>query len=199
MSKLLETLCLQTMFAPQTKNINNMKNLKSIFLATFLTIGAFSTTVFTSCEKDACDDIVCANGGTCTEGICACPSGYTGTLCDTKANSSFVGNWSAKEKVNGATTWGSPYTVTITADGTDPKAFYLVNYGNYGCTAGTYQVTAMSNNGKDYSISNTACSTNFTGSGSIATSGSTSTVSGTYTATYGTPVTTDNVVIEMTK
>jgi hypothetical protein len=98
MSKLLETLCLQTMFAAQTKNINNMKNLKSIFLATFLTIGAFSTTVFTSCEKDACDDIVCANGGTCTEGICACPSGYEGTLCETVSRSKFTKSWAAADQ-----------------------------------------------------------------------------------------------------
>ena len=57
----------------------------------------------------------------------------------------------------------------------------------------------MTNNGKDYTIANTACSTNFSGSGTLATVGSTSTISGNYIATYGTPTTTDNVVIEMTK
>jgi len=176
-----------------------MKKLKSILVASILTVGAFSATVFTSCNPDACKDVVCSNGGTCTDGTCACAAGYTGTNCDTKANSSFTGTWSAKEKVNGSSTWGTPYTVIATADGTDPKAFYLQNYGDYNCTAGSYQVTAMTSDGKSYSISSLACSTNFTGNGSLSTVGSTSTISGTYTATYGSPVQTDNVTIEMTK
>ena len=176
-----------------------MKNLKSILLASILTVGTFSATIFTSCNPDACKDVVCANGGTCTDGNCACPAGYIGTLCDTKANSTFVGTWSAKEKLNGASTWATAYTVVVTADGSSPGTFYLQNYGNYSCTAGSYQVSALTNDGKNYSISNVACSTNFTGSGSLSTVGSSSTIVGTYTATYGTPTTTDNVVIEMTK
>lgn len=176
-----------------------MKNLKSILLAGFLTVGTFATSVFTSCNPDACKDVVCNNGGTCTDGSCSCPAGYTGTNCDNKANAAFVGTWSAKEKVNGSTTWGSPYAVVVIADGTDPKAFYLAQYGNYSCTPTNYQVTATSNDGKAYSISSNACSTSFTGNGSLTTSGSTSTINGTYTATYGTPTTTDNVTIEMTK
>ncbi len=176
-----------------------MKNLKSILVASLLTIGSFMAVLVTSCNPDKCKDIVCVNGGTCLDGTCSCPAGYVGTLCDTKANSFFAGTWSAKEKVNGAAAWGTPYAVIVTADGTDPKTFYFMNYGNYTCTTGTYQVSAMTSNGKDYSISNTACSTNFTGIGSLSTVGSTSTISGTYSATYGTPTTTDNVVIEMTK
>lgn len=178
-----------------------MKNLKNILLASLLTVGTFSTVLFSSCNQDKCKDVVCANGGTCSadDGSCSCAAGYTGATCDTKANSLFVGIWSAKEKANGASTWASPYTVIVTADGTDPKVFYLSDYGNYNCTSGSYSVTANTNDGVNYSISNTACSTNFTGSGSLATVGSTSTITGTYAATYGTPTTTDNVIIEMTK
>jgi hypothetical protein len=176
-----------------------MKNLKSILLAGFLTVGAFSSAVFTSCNPDACKDVVCNNGGTCTDGTCACPAGYTGANCDTKANTLFAGTWSAKEKVNGASTWGTPYAVTVITDGSDPKVFYLQQYGNYACTPATYQVAASTSDGKAYSISSNACSTSFTGSGTMTTNGGTSTINGTYTATYGSPVTTDNVTIEMTK
>ena len=176
-----------------------MKKLQSVLLASVLTLGAFTAAIVSSCNPDQCKDVVCANGGTCLDGTCSCPLGYVGTLCDTKANSFFPGNWSAKEKLNGASTWGTPYTITVTADGTDPKAFYLVNYGNYSCTSGTYQVMAMTNDGRNYTIANTVCSTSFTGSGSLATTGSTSTIDGTYSATYGSPSTTDNVTIEMTK
>ncbi len=48
-----------------------------------LTIMAFTSITYTSCTTDKCKDVNCINGGTCTDGTCSCPSGYTGTLCDT--------------------------------------------------------------------------------------------------------------------
>jgi len=37
-----------------------------------------------NCEK-VCDSTVsCLNGGTCQNGLCVCPSGYAGLLCQTK-------------------------------------------------------------------------------------------------------------------
>jgi len=38
----------------------------------------------TACEDDAadpCDNLTCVNGGTCVDGACDCPTGYTGTNC----------------------------------------------------------------------------------------------------------------------
>lgn len=34
-----------------------------------------------SCNENPCDDISCLNGGECFEGICDCPSGFTGENC----------------------------------------------------------------------------------------------------------------------
>jgi len=31
---------------------------------------------------DPCDDVVCQNGGTCDEGTCLCPDGYSGVNCE---------------------------------------------------------------------------------------------------------------------
>ena len=37
---------------------------------------------FTSCKKDKCDTSNCLNGGTCDDGRCDCPIGYTGSECE---------------------------------------------------------------------------------------------------------------------
>ncbi len=34
------------------------------------------------CKADFCDNVTCQNGGTCFEGGCNCPSGFTGARCE---------------------------------------------------------------------------------------------------------------------
>ncbi len=59
---------------------------------------AFITLIATSCKKDdggdndgdnkpqdRCEILNCLNGGTCSDGLCACPADWTGTFCDTSA------------------------------------------------------------------------------------------------------------------
>lgn len=69
-----------------------MKNLKSLFLASFLTVGIFSTTLFVSCNGDKCKDVMCSNGGTCNEsdGSCNCAVGYEGENCETLSRAKFL-------------------------------------------------------------------------------------------------------------
>lgn len=89
-----------------------MKNLKSILLASILTVGAFTATIFTSCNPDACKDVVCANGGTCTDGNCSCPVGYEGTTCNTESKAKFIKNWTASDLAAGSST-PIPYSCVI--------------------------------------------------------------------------------------
>lgn len=58
-----------------------MRKIHSILLTTLLVFSVFSTITYTSCQQDKCKDITCLNGGGCAEGVCVCPTGYTGTLC----------------------------------------------------------------------------------------------------------------------
>ncbi|MBW7914375.1 MAG: calcium-binding EGF-like domain-containing protein [Taibaiella sp.] len=46
----------------------------------------FSAALYTGCTKsaDECDNITCKNGGGCINGICNCPSDYTGVNCETR-------------------------------------------------------------------------------------------------------------------
>lgn len=54
-----------------------MKNLKLFAVAL---LGAMTFGV-TSCT-DECKDVVCENNGTCVEGVCDCPEGFSGTTCE---------------------------------------------------------------------------------------------------------------------
>jgi hypothetical protein len=40
------------------------------------------TSLFFSACKDKCKDVLCLNGGACDEGICKCPTGFSGPNCE---------------------------------------------------------------------------------------------------------------------
>jgi hypothetical protein len=58
-----------------------MKQRQTILITAILTLLAFGSVVYTSCRKDRCKRLICQNGGTCSDGFCLCPTGYTGTYC----------------------------------------------------------------------------------------------------------------------
>jgi hypothetical protein len=53
-----------------------MKTFKILLASAFMFLISF-----TSCEKDPCKDVVCQNNSICSEGVCNCLTGYSGTLC----------------------------------------------------------------------------------------------------------------------
>ena len=55
----------------------------------WFTIMIFMATI-SACKKDPCKGIVCKNGGTCANGDCNCPTGYTGSDCGTEKTPSSV-------------------------------------------------------------------------------------------------------------
>lgn len=86
---------------------------KTIFISSIATIAAFTAVVYTSCNRDKCKTIVCANGGVCNDGSCTCPAGYEGTNCETVSRNKFLGNWHVLEK--GSITLAAQYPVSIEA------------------------------------------------------------------------------------
>lgn len=105
-----------------------MKSIKNIALGAFLTVSAFSAALYTSCTKDQCKNVVCSHGGTCSGGTCTCPTGYTGTNCETLA---IIGSWKGTD----ACSAGGPYNVTLTtASSSDSTKILITNPGGFGAS-----------------------------------------------------------------
>jgi len=51
-----------------------------------------STLTIQSCkkDKDPCLDIICKNGGTCVNGQCQCPDGYSGVSCSNQVTPALI-------------------------------------------------------------------------------------------------------------
>lgn len=171
------------------KQKKSMKSFKQIAFGLILTVSAFGATLYTSCNKDKCKDVVCQNGGTCSDGNCTCVTGYSGTNCETVYRTSYVNTY----KGNATDNAGNNYTnfrMVFAATGTDVTSMQLtiqdatggsagvpvltISLANFTATGATFTVTSLTSGGYTY-----------TGSGTI--SGTTATLTLTET---GSPTTT---------
>ncbi len=66
---------------------------KSLFLGAAAFLAVATTVTYTACEKDACTDLKCRNGGNCAEGFCRCKTGYEGAECELKQTDKFLGTY----------------------------------------------------------------------------------------------------------
>ncbi len=64
-----------------------MKQTKVFLLTALITIAGFGAIISQSCKKDKCKGVACQNTGLCSNGVCSCPTGYSGAFCE---NSSIV-------------------------------------------------------------------------------------------------------------
>ncbi len=128
--------------------------MKRTFLSALLfTLMAFTFATYTACTKDECSGVTCQNGGSCNDGICTCPSGYTGTRCENTVNNCVVNNTAKVQFSNRSS--GSTYDVIwdgsiittlapgVTSDfftvaaGDHTLVFRYSNTGNNSCTPST--------------------------------------------------------------
>lgn len=59
--------------------------------------------ILSACKKDACETVICNNGGSCKDGTCTCPVGYEGVFCETSIALLFTGNYAATYDCTSAT------------------------------------------------------------------------------------------------
>ncbi|PQJ09184.1 hypothetical protein CJD36_020575 [Flavipsychrobacter stenotrophus] len=99
--------------------------IKAIIISAITTLSAMSAVLYTSCNRDRCKTIICANRGICNKGVCTCPSGYEGTNCETITRQKFTGNWSVFEK--GSSSLAKQYQVNVVAG----EGINYVNINNF--------------------------------------------------------------------
>ncbi len=78
-----------------------MKHLRTILIAAFGTLLAFSAAVYTSCNKNKCDKVICLNLGVCDGGNCICPVGFEGNRCQTLSRDKFIFTYSGGDSCTG--------------------------------------------------------------------------------------------------
>ncbi len=97
--------------------------LASIFLITL-------TVCMTSCKPEVCEDVVCANEGICSGGICQCQVGWEGVRCETMSRDKFMGTYSVAE--DGTLSDARNYSANIhSADDFGIDAVRLKGFYNY--------------------------------------------------------------------
>jgi hypothetical protein len=148
--------------------------MKKILLGLFA-VAAFS---LTSC-KDECKDVNCANGGTCDAGVCTCPTGYEGELCETESRAKIVASYSVNETCS--QTGPAQYTVAITKSSSDIVKVLISPFGGY-----TGAVGVCSLNGTSLTLDSVTGTGIVFSSFSATVSANGSTISASYTATAGT-------------
>jgi len=121
-----------------------MKKTTSIIMTAVITAIIFSAVIL-GCSKDngsssssggstyvdPCSGVTCLNGGSCSGGVCNCPTGYTGTRCETKVSA----GKGTIQFINNST---NPYDVYIAAvfqttlEGRHSIS-YTIDEGSYTC------------------------------------------------------------------
>lgn len=106
-----------------------MKKMKMVLMTAMLGVATLSM-VFTSCNPDECKDVVCENGGVCSDidGSCDCAAGYEGANCETLSRAKMIGDWAVEE--DGSNSVADQYDVEIKANSNLESAIYISNVYN---------------------------------------------------------------------
>lgn len=107
-----------------------MKNFRNILLTALITIGAITSVLYISSCKDKCGSTTCQNGGTCSNNVCICPSGYSGNNCGTGWSTRYLGTYNCtRANCAPAVTTINSWQSVITTDASNSG--YTIDISNF--------------------------------------------------------------------
>ncbi len=128
-----------------------MKFWKLSALATVMFCGIIITYLYSACEKNVCNNVNCLHGGSCSGGICKCPTGYEDPQCQTLSTARYVGIYVGYTQCDELsrtidTAWVTTSTkgilnVDVRLKGIAPK----ILHGTINSTVSTYSIIVSNN------------------------------------------------------
>jgi hypothetical protein len=112
-----------------------MKATSRIFFLATACVAVFFAILHSACTNK-CGTTTCQNGGTCTNNVCVCPTGYSGNSCQTAWTDKFITTYNCSRSncspaVAGTNSWQSAITKASTNSG---YTIYISNFDNSNTT-----------------------------------------------------------------
>lgn len=114
-----------------------MQKAKLLLLTAISTVAIFSVVLYSSC-RNPCKNVVCLNGGACSQGNCLCQTGYVGPRCESLATTEIDYDNNTYTTVTITLNNTSTYTIApgsslaITGHYGDDVSFNASTAGSYG-------------------------------------------------------------------
>jgi hypothetical protein len=96
--------------------------------AAIFTLSLFLWVGYSSCIKNKCVGVLCANNGVCVDGTCACPYGYEGATCNAEWYEKFSGSWHSSDKYINDTS-GNIFLYDIQVQGSK-DSFFIAGFAD---------------------------------------------------------------------
>src|SRR5271156_531123 len=107
-----------------------MKSIRTILIAVSLTVVAGLAIVYTACNKDKCNNVVCQNGGACNSGNCTCLAGFEGSRCETLSRDKFIYKFNGGDTCSSNDSVYNQYSIQFLTIAANPVTMNMRNILN---------------------------------------------------------------------
>lgn len=103
---------------------------RHILLTVTVLVALFSVVTYTACKRDACDNVICLNLGSCDDGSCVCPTGFEGARCEVLSRDKFLKTYNGRDTCSSDTVMYFTYPIYFRAQLGDPREMIMKNIFN---------------------------------------------------------------------